>query len=135
MFTTQLLSRVVLFLITGVARRRLIVFGAIVVAYRSRPVFVPTDEVDPLAPYRIAISGRPKLITIGLSADLRAGLRALRAGQLGDRPAVAATAPASARPTRSSATTSGFYVFDLPMYELVLGWLFVDHRDRASSSC
>ncbi len=30
-----------------------LVFLALYLAYRSRPVFVPTNEVDPLAPYRM----------------------------------------------------------------------------------
>src|SRR4051812_18224212 len=65
-FATQIVSRLVLFVVATLVSGGL-VFGAILLAYRSRPVFVPTEEADPLAPYRLAISNRPKLITIGLS--------------------------------------------------------------------
>ena len=75
-------------------------------AYRSRPVFVPTNEVDPLAPYRTIITTRPKLFAFGISGVVGADLRAVGAVGLDDRAAVAATAATSAPSTRSSATTS-----------------------------
>src|SRR5690349_23960138 len=50
-FTTQALSRIAMFLIAGVGSAAL-VFLALFLAYRSRPVFVPSNEADPLAPYR-----------------------------------------------------------------------------------
>ncbi len=122
-FTTQLISRIVLFLITGIITGA-VVFGAIVLAYRSRPVFVPTDDVDPLGPYRVAISTRPKLLTIGASAlvGLVTGLSAQSQW---------ATVQLWLNGTTFGQTDAqfgndvGFYVFDLPMYEMVLGWLFV----------
>ena len=122
-FTTQLLSRLVLFVITGVLSGA-VVFGAIVLAYRSRPVFVPTEEQDPLAPYRLAISSRPKLITIGISAivGLICGLSSQsnwETVQLWLHGTEFGTVDAE------FGNDVGFYVFDLPMYELVLRWLFV----------
>ena len=65
-FTTQALSRIVLFLIAAVGGGGL-VFLALFLAYKSRPVFVPTNEVDPLAPYRTIITTRPKLFAFGIS--------------------------------------------------------------------
>ncbi len=122
-FTTQLLSRIALFLITGIISGA-VVFTAIVLAYRSRPVFVPTDDADPLAPYRLAISSRPKLVTIGIASivGLISGLSAQGNWE---------TVQLWLRGTSFGTTDAefgndvGFYVFDLPMYELVLSWLFV----------
>ncbi|MEO5833521.1 MAG: UPF0182 family protein [Nakamurella sp.] len=122
-FTTQILSRIVMFLVAGILAG-LIIFGAIVLAYRSRPVFVPTDEIDPLAPYRIAISGRPKLITIGISAvvGVICGLSAQ-----GNWETVQLWLHGTSFGTTDAqfGNDVGFYVFDLPLYELILGWLFV----------
>jgi uncharacterized protein len=122
-FATQLYSRAALFLIGALVSGGA-VFGAMVLAYRSRPVFVPTDEVDPLAPYRLAISKRPKLIAIGLSAavGLISGL-SIQANWT--------TVQLWLNGTTFGSTDAefgkdvGWYVFDLPMYQLVLGWLFV----------
>ena len=70
-FTTQAVSRIMLFLIAGLAGGGL-VFASLLLAYRSRPVFVPTNDVDPLAPYRTIVTTRPKLFAFG---DLRSGRR------------------------------------------------------------
>src|SRR6478752_1640282 len=65
-FTTQAISRIVLFLVAGLGAAGLL-FLALFLAYRSRPVFVPTNEVDPLAPYRTVVTSRPKLFAFGLA--------------------------------------------------------------------
>ncbi|MET0863103.1 MAG: UPF0182 family protein, partial [Nakamurella sp.] len=65
-FTTQAISRIILFLIAAVFGGGL-VFGALYMAYKSRPVFVPTNEVDPLAPYRTIVTTRPKAFAFGIS--------------------------------------------------------------------
>jgi len=81
-FTTQLWTRAALFLIAGVGAA-LIVLLMLLLAYRSRPVFLPTGEVDPLAPYRVIVSARPKLFGIGVSAlvGLISGLSAQNSWQ------------------------------------------------------
>ena len=106
--------------------------GRCTLAYRSRPVFVPTNEVDPLAPYRTIITSRPKLFAFGVSGvvGLICGLSAqsdwttvqlwLHGGDFG-----------TVDPQFGNDV--GFYVFTLPMIQLVLGWLFVHHRRSASS--
>ena len=122
-FTTQIVSRLVLFLIGAIVSGGL-VFGAIVLAYRSRPVFVPTEDADPLAPYRLAISNRPKLITIGLSVliGLICGLSVQSQWT---------TVQLYINGTDFGTTDAqfgkdvGFYVFQLPLYQLLLSWLFV----------
>ena len=105
-FTTQAVSRIVLFLIAALVGGGL-VFGSLYVAYRSRPVFVPTNEVDPLAPVpddRHHPAEAVRLRHLRCWSALICGLSAQ--SRLDDRPAVAATAATSAPRTRSSATTS-----------------------------
>ena len=122
-FTTQAVSRVGMFLVAGLATGGLLLV-ALIVAYRSRPVFVPTNEVDPLAPYRTIVTTRPKLFALGISGvvGLIAGLSAqgdweivqlwLHGGDFG-----------TVDPQFGNDV--GFYVFTLPMIQLVLGWVFV----------
>ncbi|MGS0688286.1 UPF0182 family membrane protein [Nakamurella sp. GG22] len=122
-FTTQAVSRIILFLIAAVVGGGL-VFGSLYVAYRSRPVFVPSNEIDPLAPYRTIVSTRPKLFLFTISGlvALICGLSAqsnwatvqlwLNGGDFGT------TDP-------EFGNDVGFYVFTLPMIQMVLGWLFV----------
>src|SRR6201747_570897 len=67
-FTTQLLTKLVVFLVVW-ALVGSIVFGALALAYRTRPVFVPTTGPnDPVARYRTAVMSRLKLIGIGVPA-------------------------------------------------------------------
>ncbi|RIJ77068.1 membrane protein [Nakamurella silvestris] len=121
-FTTQLQSRAVLFLVAALGAGGLVLL-ALTLAYRSRPFFVPTDEVDPLAPYRSIISARPRLIAIVLSSvvGLICGLSAQNSWT---------TVQLWLHSTSFGQTDAqfghdiGFYVFTLPMIELVLGWLF-----------
>ncbi len=122
-FTTQAISRIIMFLIAGVGSAAL-VFLAMYVAYRSRPVFVPTNEADPLSPYRAIITARPKLFAFGIAGlvGLISGLSAqsdwtivqmwLHGGDFG-----------TVDPQFGNDV--GFYVFTLPMIQMVLGWLFV----------
>jgi len=122
-FTTQALSRAILFLIAGLGAGGL-VFGSLYMAYKSRPVFVPTNEVDPLSPYRTIVTTRPKLFAFGISGiiALICGLSAqsdwtvvqlwLNGGDFGTS-------------DPQFGNDVGFYVFTLPMIQLVLGWLFV----------
>ncbi len=122
-FTTQAVSRVSMFLVAGLATGGLLLL-ALVIAYRSRPVFVPTNDVDPLAPYRTIVTTRPKLFALGISGvvGLISGLSAqgdwevvqlwLHGGDFG-----------TVDPQFHNDV--GFYVFTLPMIQLVLGWLFV----------
>src|SRR6476659_9760177 len=122
-FSTQAINRIILFLIAGLGGGGL-VFLSLYLAYRSRPVFVPTNEVDPLAPYRTIITTRPKVFAFGISGviALICGLSAqsdwttvqlwLHGGDFGT------TDP-------QFNLDVGFYIFTLPMIQLVLGWLFV----------
>ena len=122
-FTTVLLTRLVVFLVAGLVVGA-IVFAGLALAYRTRPVFVPTvGPNDPVARYRTAVMARLKLFGIGAPAviGLLAGIVAqsywpriqlfLHGGDFG------VTDPQFGKDL-------GFYAFDLPFYRLVLSFLF-----------
>jgi uncharacterized membrane protein (UPF0182 family) len=123
-FTTVLLTRLVLFVLVSVLVGA-VVFAALAMAYRARPVFVPSaGPNDPVARYRTAVMARLKLIGIGVPAfiGLLAGIVAqsywvrvqlfLHGGSFG-----------IADPQFGK--DLGFYAFDLPFYRLVVSYLFV----------
>ena len=65
-FTTQLVTKLVVFLVAW-ALVGAVIFGALALAYRTRPVFVPTNGPnDPVARYRTAVMTRLKLVGIGV---------------------------------------------------------------------
>ncbi len=122
-FTTQLFTKVIVFLIAGVLMG-VVVFAALSLAYRSRPVFVPTaGPNDPVARYRTAVMARLKLFGIGIPVviGLFTGFIVqsrwvtvqmfLHGGSFG-----------VADP--QFGMDLGFYAFDLPFYRLVLSYLF-----------
>ncbi len=123
-FTTALLTRLVVGLVTGVLFAA-IVFAGLALAYRTRPVFVPTaGPNDPVARYRTAVMARLRLYGIGIPVAIGVftGLVAqttwttvqlfLHGGDFG------VTDPQFGKDL-------GFYAFDLPFYRLVLTCLFI----------
>src|ERR1700759_1393584 len=122
-FTTVLVTRIVVFLVAGVLVGG-IVFAGLALAYRARPVFVPSNNNDPVARYRAVAVARLRLFGIGIPAaiGLLAGIIAqsywvriqlfLHGGDFGiDDP--------------QFGKDLGFYAFDLPFYRLVLSFFFV----------
>ena len=122
-FSTVLVTRLIVFVVVTLLVGA-IVFGAAALAYRTRPVFVPTDGPnDPVARYRTAVMTRLRLIGIGIPAiiGLLAGFVAqnywvriqlfLHGSDFGIR-------------DPQFGKDLGFYAFDLPFYQLVLGYLF-----------
>ncbi|TDL09963.1 UPF0182 family protein [Mycolicibacterium obuense] len=123
-FTTQIVTRLLIFLVVGLLIG-VVVFAALALAYRTRPVFVPTaGPNDPIARYRTAVMSRLRLIGLGVPAfiGLLSGFVAqsyweqvqlfLHGGDFG-----------IADP--QFGIDLGFYAFDLPFYRLVLSYLFV----------
>ncbi len=123
-FTTQLFTRLVVFLVAAVLIDA-IVFAGLALAYRTRPVFVPTNGPnDPVARYRTAVMSRLRLVGIGVPAFIGflAGIVAqsywtriqlfLHGGSFGIQ-------------DPQFGMDLGFYAFDLPFYRLVLSFLFV----------
>nr|WP_168705049.1 UPF0182 family protein [Gordonia paraffinivorans] len=123
-FSTVLWTRLILFLITTILVG-LIIFGTLALAYRSRPVFVPTSGPnDPLARYRTAIMAKVRWFAVApaLIIGVLAGLVAqgswatvqmfLHGTDFG-------------RKDPQFGLDLGFYAFDLPFYRFVLNLLFV----------
>ena len=122
-FTTVLVTRIVVFLVVSLLIGA-VVFAGLALAYRTRPVFVPTGGPnDPVARYRTAVMTRLRLVGIGVPAviGLFAGVIAqsywepiqlfIHGGEFG------VTDP-------QFGMDLGFYAFDLPFYRLVLTYLF-----------
>ena len=122
-FTTVLFTRIIVFLVVSVLIGG-VVFAALALAYRTRPVFVPTSGPnDPVARYRTAVMTRLRLVGIGVPAFIGffAGVIAqsywepiqlfIHGGDFG------VTDP-------QFGMDLGFYAFDLPFYRLVLMYLF-----------
>lgn len=122
-FTTRLFTEIVLALVAAVVIGAL-VFAGMTLAYRTRPVFVPTNGPnDPIARYRTTVMSRLRLFGIGIPVliGLAAGAFAwnswttvqlfLHGGDFG------VTDPQFGRDL-------GFYAFDLPFYRWVLSFLF-----------
>ncbi|WP_083826589.1 UPF0182 family protein [Hoyosella subflava] len=122
-FTTVIFTRLALFVAVGLIVG-LIIFGALVLAYRSRPIFAPTSPNDPVARYRIAVTSRLKVFAIGVPVVI--GVLAGLVGQGNwqtvqlflNRQEFGVNDP-------QFGLDVGFYAFALPFYELVLNWLFV----------
>lgn len=123
-FTTTLVTRLVVFLVAALLIGG-VVFAGLALAYRNRPVFVPTaGPNDPVARYRTAVMARLRLFGIGvpLFIGLLAGIVGqtywtqvqlfLHGGEFG-----------VADP--QFGMDLGFYAFELPFYRLVLSFLFV----------
>ncbi|MDX1874413.1 UPF0182 family protein [Mycolicibacterium sp. 120266] len=122
-FTTRLFTEISLALVAAVVIGAL-VFAGMALAYRTRPVFVPTaGPNDPIARYRTTVMSRLRLFGIGIPVliGLAAGAFAwnswttvqlfLHGGDFG------ITDPQFGRDL-------GFYAFDLPFYRWVLSFLF-----------
>jgi uncharacterized membrane protein (UPF0182 family) len=63
-FTTVLVTRIVVFVTAGLLVGG-VVFAGLAIAYRTRPVFVPSNEADPVARYRTAVLARLRLVGFG----------------------------------------------------------------------
>ncbi|MEV6390311.1 UPF0182 family protein [Nocardia xishanensis] len=123
-YLTVLRTRILLFAAVAVFVG-LVVWLALLLGYRTRPVFVPVaGPNDPIARYRTTVMSRLKLFGIGIPVllGLLSGLVAqsnwvtvqlfLNGGSFGE------TDP-------QFGLDVGFYAFDLPFYRMVLNWLFV----------
>ncbi|MTE12659.1 UPF0182 family protein [Nocardia aurantiaca] len=123
-YNTVLLTRILLFLVVAVVVAG-IIWLALLLAYRSRPVFVPmSGPGDPIARYRATVMSRLRLFGIGIPVliGVLSGLVAqsswvtvqlfLHGGSFGVK-------------DPQFHLDVGFYAFDLPFYRMVLNWLFV----------
>ncbi|MGH3631666.1 MAG: UPF0182 family protein, partial [Sciscionella sp.] len=123
-FTVQALTRIALFFITGI-----LVGGALslsmIIAFRSRPVFVPVSGTDdPLNRYRTVITRRLRWFGIGI--PVLVGLIAASAGQ-GDWQTIQLFLHGGAFGTTDPQfhIDIGFYAFTLPFLLWIKNWLFI----------
>jgi uncharacterized membrane protein (UPF0182 family) len=123
-YLTVLRTRVLLFLVVALFVG-LVAWLALLLGYRTRPVFVPVaGPNDPIARYRTTVMSRLRLFGIGIPVliGLLSGLVAqsnwvtvqlfLNGGSFGQK-------------DPQFNLDVGFYAFDLPFYRMVLNWLFV----------
>jgi hypothetical protein len=123
-FTTVLLTRITLFFIIGLLVGGLLAIS-LIVAYRTRPVFVPvTGADDPLAKYRSTIVQRVRLFGIGIPVVV--GAIAGAAGQ-GDWQVIQLwmNGVPFGQTDPEFGKDIGFYAFTLPFIGWVMTWLFV----------
>ncbi len=123
-FTTVLVTKVVLFFLVGLIIG-LVVFAALLLAYRSRPVFVPVSGPDdPVARYRTAVMSRIRWFGIGIPTVI--GVIAGLVGQ-SDWALVQLFLHGSSfgRTDAEFGLDLGFYAFDLPFYRFLIDWAFV----------
>ncbi len=122
-FTTQLLTRLVVGVVAGVVMAA-IVFGALALAYRTRPVFVPTaGPNDPVARYRTAVMTRLRLIGIGVPVVIGV-FTGFFVQTYWDRIQLFLHGGSFGVADPQFGKDLGFYAFDLPFYRLVLSYLF-----------
>ncbi|GAA3545060.1 UPF0182 family protein [Amycolatopsis ultiminotia] len=123
-FTTELVTRIVLFVAVG-----LLVGGALavslIIAYRTRPVFVPVSgRDDPLSRYRSVVVARIRLFGIGIPVitGLIAG-----ASAMGDWQTIQLFLHGTSFGQKDPefGHDLGFYAFSLPFVNWLLGWLFI----------
>ena len=101
------------------------VFVAAMLAYRSRPVFVPESQTnDSIAPFRTQVMRRPRLFGLGLAVAV-GGLCALIAQRNWMTVQLFLQGGSFGSVDPEFGHDIGFFVFDLPFYRFVLSWLFV----------
>lgn len=122
-FTTVLVTRVLVFLVAALLAGGMVCAG-FALAYRARPIFVPSSDNDPVARYRAVALSRLRLVGIGIPATigLLAGMITqsywvrvqlfLHGGDFG------ISDPQFGKDL-------GFYAFELPFYRLVLSYIFI----------
>ncbi|RAV07017.1 membrane protein [Mycolicibacterium sp. GF69] len=123
-FTTVLFTQILLFLVVSLLIGS-ILFAGLALAYRTRPVFVPTNGPnDPVASYRTAVMARLRLVGFGVPAliGLFVGLFAL--GQW-ETVQLFLHGNSFGITDPQFGKDLGFYAFDLPFYRMVLNYLFV----------
>ena len=121
---TVLLTRIATFVVVALVVGGTL-FLAMLVAYRSRPVFVPDARPnDPIAPYRTLVMRRASLfgwgcaVTVGVLCGLVAKTDWVTVQLFLHGGSFGIVDP-------EFGYDIGFFVFDLPFYRAVLNWLFV----------
>jgi uncharacterized membrane protein (UPF0182 family) len=123
-YATVLGTRFGLFFAAGLVVGGLLAIN-LIIAYRTRPVFVPVSGPDdPVARYRAVVSKRIKLFAIGLPVlvGLIAGTSAQADWQLLQ---LFLNATQFGVNDPEFGHDIGFYAFQLPFYTWIMSWLFI----------
>jgi len=122
-FTTTLFTKLTIFVVVA-ALIGTVVFAALALAYRTRPVFVPTaGPNDPIARYRTLAMSRLKLFGIGIPVFI--GVISGAIAQLDwVRVQLFLHGGSFGVADPQFGMDLGFYAFDLPFYRMVLTYLF-----------
>ena len=120
-FTTQIVAQVLSFL-AGFTVLSVIVGIALGFAWKTRPIYIRMPEESPFAIYQQMIEGLRKVIMIGLPIVLGifGGLLVARDWQTA---ALFVTGSDFGTPDQQFGLDPSFYVFDLPFFMLVVGYL------------
>ncbi|GAC1396149.1 MAG: UPF0182 family protein [Mycobacterium sp.] len=122
-FTTQIVTRLIVFVVAAVVMGS-IVFAALGLAYRTRPVFAPTSGPnDPVARYRTAVMSRLRLIGMGVPVVIGV-ITGFILQTYWDRVQLFIHGGRFGVADPQFGKDLGFYAFDLPFYRLVLGYFF-----------
>ncbi|MFB1295145.1 UPF0182 family protein [Mycobacterium sp. pW049] len=122
-FTTQIVTRTVIFFVVAILLGA-VVFAALALAYRTRPVFVPTaGPNDPIARYRTAVMARLRLVGIGVPAFIGV-LAGFVAQSYWQQVQLFLNGSSFGVTDPQFGIDLGFYAFDLPFYRLILSYLF-----------
>lgn len=123
-YLTVLRTRILLFVVVTLFVG-LVVWLALLLAYRTRPVFVPVaGPNDPIARYRTTVMSRLKLFGIGIPLLLGV-LSGLVAQSNWVTVQLFLNGDSFGQKDPQFGLDVGFYAFDLPFYRMVLNWLFV----------
>src|SRR6202012_1143497 len=101
-----------------------IVFAGLALAYRTRPVFVPSNDNDPVARYRSVVVSRLRTVSIGIPAAI-ALLSGIVAQSYWVRVQLFLHGGAFGIKDPQFGKDLGFYAFELPFYRLALRVLFL----------
>ena len=122
-WVTVLVTRLAIFVAVTVVMGGTVLL-ALMLAYRTRPVFVPgTRSNDPIAPYRTQVLRRPRLfgwgvaVAVGVLSGLIAQSNWVTVQLFLHGSSFGIVDPEFGHDI-------GFYVFDLPFYRSILNWLF-----------
>ncbi|WP_433711246.1 UPF0182 family protein [Nocardia sp. CA-084685] len=123
-YLTVLRTRILLFIVVALFVG-LVVWLALLLAYRTRPVFIPVaGPNDPIARYRTTVMSRLKLFGIGIPLVLGV-LSGLVAQSNWVTVQLFLNGDSFGQKDPQFGLDVGFYAFDLPFYRMVLNWLFV----------
>ena len=120
-FTTQILSQVVSFLIGFVVMASLVGI-ALAFAWKTRPIYIRMPEESPFQVYQQMIEGLRKVVMFGLPLAVGT-LGGLVVAQQWQTAALFLSGSDFGTPDEQFGLDPSFYVFDLPFYMLVVGYV------------